>query len=541
MSEQRVNMDLNQLIDECFDLSFLGTENFAKTDYKSILLLGGGTAGYLSALALKKTHPYLDIKIVESSKIPVIGVGESTTTEIIPFLHHFLGIDPVDFFQEVKPTFKLGIQFDWGKKNERPFHFNFFAGHLFENLHYKNHTGSFNWPAQLMYDKKFPVISTGDGGFYSLLNSIPFAYHLENRSLITYLKKKIIENDIAIIDEEITRIERDSEGNLLSLITNSMEKLEADFFIDCSGFRSKLLGDELQEDFISYEDSLFCDKAITFNLSNNMDPAPYTEAITMNCGWCWRIPLRDEDHLGYVFSSKYLSEEDAIEEIKNKFNPNSEQNFKVIPFKTGRHKRALVNNMMAIGNSYAFIEPLESTAIQTLVQSIMILCRLFPKNNNDQISKDAINKEISENWDSFKAFLAVHYKFNEKLDTQFWQEVRQSVSLDRAESIISLYHQKAPLSYTHFGNNHGYTALESLVFNSYSYDSLLMGQGLLPNSQPKPRFSKEELEARLESYKKMSEIAFSQKELFENQELFIEGIWQELFANPDSWINETNV
>ena len=97
------------------------------------------------------------------------------------------------------------------------------------------------------------------------------------------------------------------------------------------------------------------------------------------------------------------------------------------------------------------------------------------------------------------------------------------------------------MSYTHFGNNHGYTALESLVFNSYSYDSLLMGQGLLPNSQPKPRFSKEELEARLESYKKMSEIAFSQKELFENQELFIEGIWQELFANPDSWINETNV
>ena len=539
LKKRRLSMNLNQIVDTAFNLNYLGTEEFPETDLKNILILGGGTAGYLTALALKKARPYLNIRIVESSKIPVIGVGESTTTEIVPFLHNFLGFDPIEFFKEVEPTLKLGIKFDWGKKETPAFNFNFFAGHLWENLYYKKHTGSFNWSSDLMYKEKIPVIKLDKNNSHSFLNSIPFSYHLENRSLIKYLNKKVLAENIQIIDAEVTEAVLAPDGSIQALKTSEDDLIEAGLYIDCSGFRSLLIGQSLKEDFVSFEDSLKCDTAITFNIDNQGDVSPYTEAISMKSGWCWRIPMRTEDHFGYVFSSQYISQEEALAEIKEKFGEIG--GHKVIPFKSGRYNQAFAKNVFAVGNSYAFIEPLESTAIQTLIQSIMLLNRLFPKNFSDTSSIDSLNKEISENWDSFKAFLAVHYKFNEKYDTAFWKEIRQSVSLDRAEKILKLYQHKAPLSYSHFGNSSGHSALEDLVFNSYSYDSLLMGQKLIPEHPPQPRFSEEELDEKLESYESLSRISFSQKEVFNDVDTFISHVWGPLFETEDSWINETFV
>lgn len=532
-------MDLNQVVDTAFNLDYLGTEEFPATELNDILILGGGTAGYLSALALKKARPQLKIRIVESSKIPVIGVGESTTTEIVPFLHNFLGFDPVEFFNEVKPTLKLGIKFDWGNKNTPAFNFNFFAGHLWENLYYKKHTGSFNWPSDLMYKEKIPVINLGSGSSHSFLNSIPFSYHLDNKSLIQYLNQKVKEQGIEIIDAQVESAVLSPEGLVESLKTDSGETIEAKFFVDCSGFKSFLLGNSLNESFIDFSDSLKCDHAITFNVSNDKNISPYTEAITMNAGWCWRIPMREEDHLGYVYSSEYITEEEALSEIRTKFG--EIKSYKKIPFRSGRYEKAFSKNVFAVGNSYAFIEPLESTAIQTLIQSIMLLNRLFPKNLEDSSSIESLNKEISENWDSFKAFLAIHYKYNNKLDTKFWQDAREKVQLDRAEKIVKLYHNKAPLSYSHFGNSSGFSALEDLVFNSYSYDSLLMGQELFPDNKPTPRFSEEELDFRISNYTNLSEISFSQYDAFKDPDSFIQNVWAPLFEEQDSWINETLV
>jgi tryptophan halogenase len=532
-------MDLNQVVDTAFNLDYLGTQEFPETELNDIVILGGGTAGYLTALALKKARPKLNVRIIESSKIPVIGVGESTTTEIIPFLHRFLGFDPVSFFEEVKPTLKLGIKFDWGKADTPAFNFNFFAGHLWENLYYKKHTGSFNWPSDLMYKEKIPVIGVGENGTHSFLNSVPFSYHLDNKSLIQYLKKQISAQSIEILDKTIESAVLSPEGLVEGLKTDESEIIKAKLYIDCSGFKSLLLGQSLKEEFVDYSDSLMCDTAITFNIANNGNISPYTEAISMNAGWCWRIPMREEDHLGYVFSSQYLSDDEALKEIEERFG--KIESYKKIPFKSGRYTNAFSKNVFAVGNSYAFIEPLESTAIQTLIQSIMLLNRLFPKSLEDSSSIESLNKEVSENWDSFKAFLAVHYKFNEKVDSKFWKEAREQVKLDRAEKIIKLYQYKAPLSYSHFGNSSGFSALEDLVFNSYSYDSLLMGQELIPENLPQPRFSEEELDYRLSSYNNLSEIAFSQFEAFKNQEAFIQNVWLPLFQEEDSWINETFV
>ena len=153
-----------------FDLNHLNKSDFPESQFKSVGILGGGTAGYFTALTLKACHPYLDIKVIESSRIPVIGVGESTTTEILPFLHHLLGFDPVDFFKKVKPTLKLGIQFDWGVPGDHHFNFNFFASHHHESYYYENSITNSNWPSVLMNNKKIPLLKESNGQHLSLIH-----------------------------------------------------------------------------------------------------------------------------------------------------------------------------------------------------------------------------------------------------------------------------------------------------------------------------------------------------------------------------------
>ena len=187
-------------LERAFDLGFTQVEEFPQTTFKTVGILGGGTAGYLAALLLNKTHPDLKIEIIESSRLPVIGVGESTTTEIVPFLHYVLGIDPVAFFKEVEPTFKLGIQFDWGPQKQKPFNFNFFASHHNESNHFENSTLNSNWVSVLMNEKRLPILDTKEEGLISLLNEIPFAYHLDNKKFVSFLKKEILKNSIGIND-----------------------------------------------------------------------------------------------------------------------------------------------------------------------------------------------------------------------------------------------------------------------------------------------------------------------------------------------------
>lgn len=531
--------DLNQLVDTVFDMSFLKSSPYMDTDFKTVGILGGGTAGYFAALALQRCHPNLKIQIIESSKIPVIGVGESTTTEIVPFLHEFLGFDPLEFFKEVKPTFKLGIEFDWGLAGDHKFNFNFFAGHQYESYYYDKTTTFSNWPSVLMNHKKMPIIGSEAAGYHSFLTSVPFSYHLENRNLVSYLKKKIQERGIEILDTQIQSANLNSDGCVESLLDEESREYSFDFYIDCSGFRSKLLGESLGTEFVSYSSTLITDKAMTFNLPNDSEIDPFTGAITMKNGWCWKIPMRDEDHYGYVYSSKFCSDEEALAEIEEKFG--KIEAHKIVPFKSGRYKEAWNKNVFALGNSYAFIEPLESTAIQAIIQAVMSLCRLMPKSLNDKSSINGLNKEISASWDSFRAFLSVHYKFNSKMDTDFWKWNRENIDLAGAEEIIALFKERAPLSKGHFGNASGYSAYEPLVFNSYSYDSLLFGQDVKPNNMKAPEMSLEEYQARVVSYKQMTELALGQRELFADEQILEGAILAPLFNDYDSWVKETEI
>ena len=214
----------------------------------------------------------------------MIGVGESTTTEIVPFLHKTLGIDPDRFFEEVKPTLKLGIRFEWGCPGDYHFNFNFFAGHQHESYYFENSIVNSNWSSVLMDHGKVPIARDEDGNLISLLGSIPFSYHLDNKNLIGFLRKIISERKILIVDKEILKVNLDEAGTVASLEADDGSQHKFDLYIDCTGFRSKILGQALQTDFLPFSTTLINDKALTFDLPKTAIIDPYTSVITMKNG-----------------------------------------------------------------------------------------------------------------------------------------------------------------------------------------------------------------------------------------------------------------
>jgi tryptophan halogenase len=530
-------MNLSDHIENAFDLSYLEFAKCPKTEIKTIGVLGGGTAGYLAALALQKMHPQIKVQVVESSKIPVIGVGESTTTEIVPFLHRTLGIDPQEFFREVEPTMKFGIRFEWGCPGDYKFNFNFFAGHQYESYYYENSIANANWPSVLMNENKIPIIHQIDGSLLSFLSSIPFSYHIDNKNLIRFLRKTLQQRRIEIVDGEVTTIQQDEKGFVTSMQTAEGHNLSYDLYIDCSGFRSKILGQTLKTEFKPFTSTLFTDRALTFDLPNNKTIDTYTSVITMENGWAWKIPMRTEDHYGYVFSSQFCDEESALKEARARFG--HFENYKMVQFRSGRHTQAWNKNVFSLGNAYGFIEPLESTAIQTAVHSILVLCRLMPNSMQDHSSIAGINQEVAATWDSFRWFVGMHYKYNNKMDTPFWKHCRENTDIGNANDVIALFNERPPLSAGNFGTGSPYTAKDSMVFNSYSYDTLLFGQKVLNKPLEKPAMTKEEYFSKCASYQALTKRSLSLYELFENDYLFSEEILEQLFEDPDTWIVET--
>jgi tryptophan halogenase len=524
-------------IENAFDLSFLDFPKYPPTEIKSIGIVGGGTAGYLAALALNKLHPQIRTSVIESSKIPVIGVGESTTTEIVPFLHRTLGIDPVTFFKEVEPTLKLGIRFDWGAPGDSHFNFNFFAGHQHESFYFEDSINNANWPSVLMDEKKIPIVRNEDGSLTSLLPSIPFSYHIDNKNLIRFLNKTLKQRGISILDAEVTSVHMGDDQRVLAIETDGGERLTFDLYIDCTGFRSKILGQALKTEFIPFTSTLMNNRALTFDRPNDGIINPYTRCATMNNGWCWTIPMRNENHHGYVHSTLFCDEETAVAEARAKYG--HFEKYKIVEFRSGRHAKAWNGNVFALGNAYGFVEPLESTAIQTAVHSIMTLCKLMPNNLQDTSSIAGINQEIAATWDTFRWFLGIHYKFNQKLDTPYWQRCRERTEIGDAQLVVDLFNQRPPLSSSHFGTHSPYTALEALVFNSYSYDTLLYGQKVLNKPPAKPKMSKEEYLSRTYSYQELTKRALSLKELFDGGYLLKDHLLEQLFEDADTWIVET--
>jgi tryptophan halogenase len=414
----------------------------------SVAVLGAGSAGLLAALTLKRKLPHLRVRVVRSPDIGIIAVGEGTTIVFARHLFEYLKVKPQLFYEEAKPTWKMGIRFKWGPRKEFVYTFSFeFEKHLPEVQRNNGFYYSDEYPwlglasAFMLHDKVFPRRPDGLPMFHN-----NHAFHIENATFVGWLENRCRDIGVEITDATV-KAELGGEG-IAALVKDNGERITADLYVDASGFRSELLGRALNEPFRSYSDSLFCDRAVVGGWERGKDEPilPYTTSETMDSGWCWRI---DHEHLinrGYVYASSFISDDAAREEFLRKNPKISPDKTRVVKFRSGRYDRGWIGNVVGMGNAYGFVEPLEATSLQvicleasTLADALLdCLCdttpsmiRLYNRYNNDQ-------------WDDIRNFLAVHYKFNSRVDTPFWRACQADVKLHGAQDIVDWYRENGP-------------------------------------------------------------------------------------------------
>jgi tryptophan halogenase len=325
-------------------------------------------------------------------------------------------------------------------------------------------------------------VHDGDAVWYhSLSDQLKYAYHLDNEKFVAYLKEKAVEFGVELLDRQIVDADVNGEtGDITGLTDTAGMKLSYEFYVDCSGFRSFLLEQKLGSAYIPYKNSLFNDTAITGVLPNEGRINSYTFAESMNNGWCWNIPLRHENHRGYVFSSEFCSVDEAYCEMQTK-NPSLHGEPRIIKFRSGRHSEFIKANVAGVGSSYSFVEPLESTGVHMIIDEIIVLMNNFVLLKNNPRLRNLINESMNDHWDYIRWFLSIHYRFNKKLDTPYWTHCRNHADISGFEELIALYKEVGLLSHqdTVLKNMLKYKVKDT-IFDLYGIDHILLGQGVLP-------------------------------------------------------------
>jgi tryptophan halogenase len=411
---------------------------------RSVAVLGGGTAGYFTAIFLKRRHPSLDVTVIEAPNIPIIGVGEATTTLLPPFLFRDLGIDPVELHARVRPTFKLGICFDWGPPRAPRFGYPFGQA---EPLAAVMHDGSLetqSLAATLMASGRVPIEENA-GQLCSLLPEFKFAYHLANGAFVSFLSEHAKRNGVRHRSMEIVRAETDpATTRVEQLHTRDGQTVKADLYVDASGFRAALIGDALGGAFESFGSSLFCDSAIIGDLpvSKGSEIKPCTGAERMSAGWTWDIGVEGERHRGYVYASAFSRPEEAEAELVRR-NPGIGRLWS-LRFRSGRRREFVRGNVATVGNAYGFVEPLESTALHMVILHLAWLGALLGPTATQPAAAaiTRVNERVGAHWDSLRWFLAMHYKLSPRCETPFWRTCHHEADLSGFDPILERFRRE---------------------------------------------------------------------------------------------------
>jgi tryptophan halogenase len=447
---------------------------------EKVVILGGGTAGWMTAAALSKINAAgrFSIVLVESDEISTVGVGEAT----IPTIHWFnqiAGVDEAELFRATKATFKLGIAFrDWRGDGASYFHpFGRYGGPADQSMFYHrwirqylagrlcDHE-AFSLAAQLAKAGRFATPANDPRGLGATLG---YAYHFDAGLYAAYLRHLAEARGVQRVEGRVRGVRQDGEsGFVTALETDKDQVIEGDLFVDCSGFRALLIGETLGVDHEDWSAWLPCDRALAVPSTAADAPVPYTQATARTAGWQWRIPLQHRIGNGLVYCSAHLNDDAACAELL----ANVEQPLaapRSIRFRTGIRQEAWNRNVVAIGLSSGFLEPLESTSIHFIQSGIAKLMSLFPTRVCRPVVAEQFNRVFRADMESARDMLILHYRATEGRTDPFWQAVRAQTAPDSLRFKIESFIET------------GRVVLDQAdLFREASWFSVMMGQGITP-------------------------------------------------------------
>ena len=475
---------------------------------RTVVVVGGGSAGWMTAAYLSKAlEEGAEIVLVESSNISTVGVGEATFSTIKLFFD-YLGLDERDWMPQCNATYKMAIKFvNWNAEGRHFYH-------PFQRYEVIDGFSAAEWWLKLGRDKEpfdyscfiTPALCDSkrsprymDGRVFDekvqehFLNErafkknvladlkiqYPYAYHFNASLLANFMRGYGMGRGVKQIIDDVVDVKLTEDGSIAHITTRDHGDIKGDLFIDCTGFRGLLINKALKEPFISFSESLLCDSAIAMQIPKDIAKDginPYTTATALGAGWVWNIPLYGRDGTGYVYSSAFISQDEAEKEFRKHLGPASD-NCKplYVKMRVGRNRNSWVKNCVAIGLSSGFVEPLESTGIFFIQHGIEELVTHFPDKRFDHQTIKNYNRAVAECIDGVREFLTMHYYASTRADTPFWKATKHDLVIpDALKERLALWKMRLPNNRSINPNYHG--------FESYSYSVMLLGLGHRPDS-----------------------------------------------------------
>lgn len=446
-----------------------------------ICILGGGTAGWMTAAALSRKFRNLDLKItlVESDQIGTVGVGEATLPHIRLF-NQALGIDERTFMKSTEATFKLGIQFcDWGRLGDHYIHpfgdYGVPGGDLdFHQLWLRLRLSGH---APRLSDYSYPVLAAEHGRFRipegdpnQIGSNFGYAYQFDASLYAHFLRNFSEANGVSRIEGRVIDVALEGEtGHVESVTLDCGNRIEADLFVDCSGFRGLLIEQALETGYDDWSHWLPCNRAIAVPCESRGELLPYTRATARTAGWQWRIPLQHRTGNGHVYWNEFISDDEATRQLMDSLEGPALADPKQLFFKTGRRRKFWNRNVVAIGLSAGFLEPLESTSIHLIQEGITTLIELFPVERIDPLDLAEYNERMALNFERVRDFLLLHYVATQRDDSEMWRYFRALELPDSLEEKIAAW------------TSRGYVIKYELgTFLPPSWIAVLLGQNLHP-------------------------------------------------------------